>query len=149
MKKTLLTCFVATATLAMQAQSLKYLTFKTRSGTEKSMSVKGLKMVFTGGNLVATNKETSLTLPLTDMSDMTFTAVPTAIEAVGAGTDLVKVNGNSLCVTARKGTAVHIYTADGRLITGFTANGNPEEMSLQSGVYLVSINGKTFKIVVK
>ena len=57
MKKTLLTCFVATATLAMQAQSLKYLTFKTRSGTEKSMSVKGLKMVFTGGNLTLNRHE--------------------------------------------------------------------------------------------
>lgn len=129
--------FAAVAGTAV-ADNYDYLTFRTSDGAEQSITAVGTKIVFTDGNLVATNGSTTITKSLTDMSTMYFAATASGIEqTTTAGVSAAITNGR-LNVTAPAGTAVSLYTADGRQLST-TAH-------LDLGVYVVRVGNQTFKL---
>lgn len=67
-----------------------------------------------------------------------------------ADTD-VKVTGNegSISVVAAKGTSVVVYGADGVLISNAVVDEGTLEFTVAGGVYIVKVDGQSFKTIVK
>ncbi|MDE6548761.1 MAG: leucine-rich repeat protein [Muribaculaceae bacterium] len=78
-----------------------------------------------------------------------FASATTAVEGVDA--TAVKVAGNvgSISVTAPAGAAVAVFGTDGSIVTNTTAENGTLEISVAGGVYVVKVNGKSFKTIVK
>lgn len=82
MKKTLITLAVMmTLAMAAQADDYPYLAFQTADGTVKTVSVTSLTLIFSNGQLVASNGAGVYSFPLADLSKMFFTSEPTAIQS--------------------------------------------------------------------
>lgn len=76
-------------------------------------------------------------------------AAPTAIE--GVGDETVKVSGSKgiLSVSAPAGAEVAVYATDGSVKTIVKADSNAIEIPAAAGVYVVKVNGQSFKTIVK
>ncbi|MDE7419443.1 MAG: leucine-rich repeat domain-containing protein [Muribaculaceae bacterium] len=63
----------------------------------------------------------------------------------------VKVTGNegSISVVAAKGASVAVYGADGVLISNAVVDEGTLEFTVAGGVYIVNVNGQSFKTIVK
>lgn len=63
----------------------------------------------------------------------------------------VKVTGNegSISVVAAKGASVAVYGADGVLISSAVVDEGTLEFEVAGGVYIVKVNGQSFKTIVK
>lgn len=129
--------FAAVAGTAM-ADSYDYLTFRTADGAEQSITAVGTKIVFTDGNLVATNGSTTITKSLSDMSAMYFAATASGIADVTTDAVSASIIDGRLSVTAPAGPAVSLYTADGRQLS--------TSSHLDRGVYVVRVGSQTFKL---
>lgn len=138
MKKfSLLLLFTLAGCAAMSAQRFDYLTLRTTEGSEHSFPVDGLKFTIRDGNLVTTQAGSPLTIPLAALSGMRFTALPTGIASTGTAPKAY-IRGGRLCVDAPAGTRISVSTIDGR---------SADPRSLAPGIYLVTINGKTQKLI--
>lgn len=140
--KHLFTLLLSLCALGASAQQGNYLTFRQNSGNETSLSLEGLKITFSNGQLVATNGTQQATFALSDMSKMYFSATPTLIsQATGSEEHCeARIEGGRLHVTAPEGASVSVYAADGRLM--------PHE-GLQRGAYLVRIGQKVLKVMAR
>ena len=86
MKKILLALAILSGTLAAHADGGDYLTLRLADGTEVSLAVSdGLKMTFSGGQLVAEGGNQSRRFELSALQSMRFTDVPTGIAQMEAG----------------------------------------------------------------
>ena len=114
------------------ADGLPYFSFQTSSGETTTLSVTGLKITFSDGNIVATNKDgASYTASIETLAKMYFSATATGIDAVS---ETMVADGD-------------IYNVQGIRV------GRTDEMGevrgLPEGVYVVKQNGKTRKVLVK
>lgn len=120
--------------LSAWAADYDYLVFRSSDGTETALSVSQLKITFADGQLVAVNSETNQTFNLTSLSKMYFSqAVPTGVERQQLVDD---------------DAAVEVFALSGVSMGRFERLDEARQR-LQSGVYVVKQNGKTFKIAVK
>ena len=78
-----------------------------------------------------------------------FAPAVTAVEGVEA--NAVKVVGNvgSILVTAPAGATVAVFATDGSIVTNTVAENGTLEISVAGGVYVVKVNGESFKTIVK
>ena len=120
--------------LSARAADYDYLVVRSSVGTVTALSISQLKITFADGQLVAVNSETTQTFNLTSLSKMYFSqAVPTGVERQQLVDDDAAVE-----VIALSGVSMGRFE---RL--------DEARQRLQSGVYVVKQNGKTFKIAVK
>lgn len=153
--RTSLFCLLLVLGTAMgaDAQNSDYLTVRTADGQEHSLPADGLKITFGNGNLTATASGATLTLPLAGLGSMFFTQQPTSVASLTAGgTENASIRDGQLTVTAKAGTSVRIYTADGRLAAVHIqrATGTePADGHFAAGVHIVKMNGKTFKLLAR
>lgn len=139
--KALILSLLSLCAISASAQTGNYLTFRQANGNETSLSTNGLRITFENGNLVATNGSEKATFALADMGLMFFSPTPTAIhEAASTDGITASIVGGTLRTNAPAGTAVSVYSPDGRLmpLTG-----------LQSGAYIVRIGEKVVKLMAR
>lgn len=140
MKKLLLSLLCAFLGLTAGAQSLDYIVLQKADGQQVSLPVAGLKITFNQQTLHAVSGQQTADFQLSDMAKMFFSATPTAIEHVTSSQEKVRIVNGKLLVDAPAGTKVTVYTLDGRQVEG---------NSLPHGIYLVKVNGKTYKLMAK
>lgn len=139
--KRILLLIIATASLFVaKAQSFDYLTVRTMEGSEQSFALDQLKLTFADGKVVATSHGESTTFDFANLDFMFFTAEPTAIENMSDGGCTVSIVGGNLQTNAPAGSTIHVFTPDGKRVG---------QSSLNRGVYLVQINGRTYKTIAR
>ena len=140
MRKILLSMLGIAMAFTASAQHLDYFTFQTVDGTERSLPVDGLHITFEGTRLYAVAQGQKVDFDLKDMAMMFFSATATAIDRVESGIDYVAIVNGRLVVDAPKASTVQVYGVDGRLV---------REDSFLRGIYLVKVNGRTYKLMAK
>jgi len=142
MKSLVLFLLMAMGAVSASAQSYNYLTLQQIGGDEQSLSISGLKIIFSNGNLVATNGAQTATIPLEKMQKMYFAATATGIStAADEAAVSVSIEGGKLIVNAPKGSSVQLYGVDGRQLS--------PNATLNRGVYVVRVGGKSFKLLAR
>jgi maltose-binding protein MalE len=153
MKKFFLIITLVILSVGIQAEAYSYLTFRPNTGnSDVSLSVEGLKITFANGKLVATNSSTTQSFTLTEIASMYFSDTSTgAVNEVNIGSSSVSVEGGKIVVTAPQGSVVNIYNIAGASVGNFVASGSKDtyDSNLSQGVYLVKVNGKTSKLLVR
>lgn len=153
MKRIILSIAVLAAfCVSAGAQSLDYLTFRAADGTERSMSIDGLRITFADGQMLATNSVESFDTPLSALSLMFFAEAPTAIKGVNIGASQPDYRNGFLSVSAPQGGTISLYTADGRLVSQHVKQADGTEqipLNLLRGVYILNVNGETTKLMVR
>lgn len=136
------------SSLSVVADDYNFLTVAYNS-VEKSISLPTVqKLTFDESNVIVWTTEGQVTFPLSEMEKMTFTADPTAIEALPEQAKGIQYENGTLSV-AKAGT-LRIYKANGALVSimqvekgGTSLNLN----NLESGLYIINQGKKTIKLV--
>lgn len=139
------------ASTAAGAANYGYLTFRQSDGTLQSLTALGLQMKFQDGNLVATQGTETLTLDAASLAAMFFSeSATTGISSLQGTRSSVKATTGGIAVTAAAGSRVLVSSVGGVLMANLTASSSgTTEVQLPKGVYVVSVNGTTTKIIVK
>jgi hypothetical protein len=131
-KRTILSMsLLLTALMASADNTYGYLTFQKSDGVEQSVSVEGLKMTFSSGQVVVSSGSSTATFNLSDLSKMYFSDTATGIETVSAD--------------ASGDATVQAWTLSGVSLGSFSSLSEARQ-KLSKGVYIVKQGEKTFKI---
>ncbi len=143
MKNIILSLLLSGVSLTAAADN-DYMMFQKTNGEEFSLSVDHLKITFANGAMNATDGTKSVSVALTEMNKMYFSATPTTgiAHATAATTDAVSatIENGELHVTAPAGSRVSVYSLDGRQVG---------TQHLTKGTYLVRINQTTLKVLAR
>ena len=114
------------------------------------------KVSFSDGYLLISSSEADATYPLSDVLMFTFEEIEseaTGLSLLPADENSFALEGGAIVVTGLKeGSTAKVYTIGGITIHSEKVDGGTwtySLSSLSSGVYIISINGKTFKIAKK
>ena len=142
MKRIYLSLMLLLGVTTASAQNYDYLILQENSGNATGLKIDGLKLTFDKGNLVAQNAEGTKTIALADMQKMYFSSNPTSVGSVANGDvkDLVTVENGTLKVNAPADAKVAVYSVDGRQV---------KPGKLTTGTYVVRVNNKSVKVLVK
>lgn len=111
------------------------------------------KITFTETDLVVTVKSIEVNYALENLAHFTYESSDnTAIKILETDETLFKLKGESLFFPALKSnSSIAIYTVNGALVMKKTIQDNGEYAlslsNLNSGVYLIDVNGLTYKII--
>lgn len=133
----LLTLLFVLSTLPCAAQSYDYLTLRQTNGDETSFSSDKLKITFDNGVMKFDNGVQTASFPLGDVSKMFFATTSTSISNVFTKGSIAPVIRNGR-LSVQSGAAVQVYSADGRSLS--------PDATFTPGIYLVKVNGQTFKV---
>lgn len=137
------------------ADGYTWLNLRLADGTEQSLTAEGLKIVYSGGNLVATTSDgQTSTVALSDLSAMYFSnsQSSTGISAATTAQSGVSVKNGYVYITAGDDAEVSIVNTAGMVISKQTiASGTTQTVSdkLPAGVYIIKVNNTTTKICIK
>lgn len=142
MKRIYLSLMLLLGVTTASAQNYDYLILQENSGNATGLKIDGLKLTFDKGNLVAQNAEGTKTIALADMQKMYFSSNPTSVGSVTNDDvkDLVTVENGTLKVNAPADAKVAVYSVDGRQV---------KPGKLTTGTYVVRVNNKSVKVLVK
>ena len=135
--KKLLTLLFVLSTLPCAAQSYDYLTLRQTNGDETSFSSDKLKITFDNGVMKFDNGVQTASFPLGDVSKMFFATTSTSISNVFTKGGVAPAIRNGR-LSVKSGAAVQVYSADGRSLS--------PDATFTPGIYLVKVNGQTFKV---
>lgn len=135
--KKLLTLLFVLSTLPCAAQSYDYLTLRQTNGEETSFSSDKLKITFDNGVMKFDNGVQTASFPLGDVSKMFFATTSTSISNVFTKGGVAPAIRNGR-LSVKSGAAVQVYSADGRSLS--------PDVTFTPGIYLVKVNGQTFKV---
>lgn len=113
------------------------------------------KVTFTATDLVVASNGLEVNYTLAEMARFTYESdAPTAITNLNNGKTSMSLDGESLLFPAlTEGSTVAIYDMGGKTILSKSITATGEYSfplsSLNAGVYMVSVNGLTYKIVKK
>jgi len=149
MKKMLLVAIATICSLSAFADDLNLYIIDS-SNTEASYPVSSLqKITFESGNVVVTTTSgTTASTAISDVSKMYFGTASTAIETAQAAQDIAFDGQN---ITVLGGGKVSVFQPSGALVASATAD-DGQTISLQTlpkGIYVVKMDGKSFKVVKK
>ena len=140
MKRLLFSLLCAVMALTASAQSLDYIVLQKADGQRVEMPAAGLKITFANQTLHAVSGEQVMDFQLADLTKMFFSNTPTGVDNLMAQQEQVRIVNGRLQVNAPVGTKVSVYTLDGRQVAGTCR---------PHGVYLVKVNGRTYKLMAK
>lgn len=151
MKKILLTWMMLASAFALQAED-NHLYIQPNAGENLSWSVPSLqKMTFQDGNIVLTKKDGTVAYtPITTVRRMYITT-PSAesIELIDAAL-MYSWKGDKLQINVQAGTPVNIYNVAGAVVLRENYSGDAVDFQgIDRGLYIVNVDGQTFKIVKK
>lgn len=106
----------------------------------------GMEFDLTEGDYIFSASKTGI-----DNKRFSIRFAPASTSSVDRINETVKVAGNvgSISVTAPAGAAVAVFGTDGSIITNTTAENGTLEISVAGGVYVVKVNGESYKTIVK
>lgn len=89
-----------------------------------------------------------------DANEFTLTSTggnngTTGIEGIAAGTVTIEAGADGVIISNAAGKEVGIFTANGMTVARFTATADVETYRLASGIYIVTADGITEKVIVK
>lgn len=110
------------------------------------------KITFTETELVIESRGTKVNYPLESMDHLTYEAHPSSIKDLRSDKELIRLEGESLLFPSLKANStMSIYSTDGILVLRKNILQEGEYAFplslLPTGVYLVNVNGLTYKIV--
>lgn len=73
----------------------------------------------------------------------------TSIEEINTNTQKISVSNGNLIFEGYDGRAITITTIGGAVCKKGVVSGNSMKVNLQTGVYLVTIDGNTYKFIIK
>ena len=135
--KKLLTLLFVLSTLPCAAQSYDYLTLRQTNGEETSFSSDKLKITFDNGVMTLNNGVQKASVALGEINKMFFASAPTAISNVFTKGSIAPAIRNGR-LSVKSGATVQVYSADGRSLS--------PDATFTPGIYLVKVNGQTFKV---
>lgn len=131
MKKILLLFLFALGSCFAYADGFASMEFNTSDGTTHSIAVKNLSISFADGMMIASNGNQTLSLPLADLSTMSF-AGTSAITDIETGVE----------------QSIDVLSVSGATCGRFSSIADAHA-KLSPGIYIArSAAGKTFKIIV-
>lgn len=139
MKKPIITALLVLLGLAVATKAhaedyaYPYLTFKTTSGVETSVSVESLVMTVSNGQLVIQNSDKNTSFDIVDLDKMYFSSIDAGIASISAD------NAND---------GVEIYSLTGITMGKFSGM-DAAQTSLAPGIYIVRNGNKITKLAVK
>ena len=150
MKKIYLTSALALLSLGAGAQSYYFLTFCPEGKAQVSLPAYGLKLRVERSQPEAGGSRTAFDLP--SLRAMFFATESTTGIAAAPGRDetAATLRDGRICVTAPAGSRVAVLTPDGRTVVRLTKRADGSETLgpvPAAGVYLVNVNGRTFKLL--
>lgn len=149
-KKLLLWLFALVAAVPLAAQDYGYLTLKRTDGREKSFAVGRITLTFDATNMQLTTGGQAYSYALTDLDYLFFSSAATAIERVATPAQAVSLEGADLLnVTLPTAARVSVFAVDGTLCLQRSLTAGTHSLplgGLSRGIYLVRLNGTTFKI---
>lgn len=152
-KRTIMASVALAAALAVQADGYGYFALRQTGGDVTTLASDGLLITFSDGKLVATQGGTTTTLSLASLDAMYFTESDAAgITGVSTEKASLTVSGHSVKVAAKAGARVSLHNVGGVCVGSLVATGNGAETlgeGLQSGIYIVNVDGTATKVVVK
>ena len=135
--KKLLTLLFVLSTLPCAAQSYDYLTLRQTNGEETSFSSDKLKITFDNGVMKFDNGVQKASVALGEINKMFFASASTAISNVFTkGSIAPAIRNGRLSVKSR--APLQVYSADGHSLS--------PDATFTPGIYLVKVNGQTFKV---
>ncbi len=127
--------FVGAVSVSAETYEYPYLRLQLSDGSMVVLPCESLSFSFNDGNLVATATDGNHSIPLSQLSSMSFsTDDPTEVQSITAA--------------AECSAAVEILSLTGTPL-GRYASLAAARQSLSRGMYIVKTNDRTFKIVVK
>lgn len=149
-KKLLLWLFALVMAVPLAAQDYGYLTLKRADGREKSFAVGRITLTFDAANMQLATGGQAYSYALTDLNKLFFSSAATAIERAALPTQAVSLEGGDLLnVTLPAAARVSVFAVDGTLCLQRTLTAGTHTLPLNGlgrGIYLVRLNGTTFKI---
>lgn len=143
MKKFFLSLLLGGVALTAAADN-DYMVFQKTNGEEFSLNVDHLKITFADGAMNATDGTNSISVALSEMNKMYFSATPaTGIEqttTAAIGKVSATIENGQLHVAAPVGSRVSVYSLDGRQVG---------TQHLEKGTYLVRIDNTTLKVLAR
>ena len=139
-------------TVRVSAGDYKYLTLQNLNGEESSLTLSGLVLTFSDGNLHAKQNGTVRDYALARLAKMYLSKTATGVCSVDAKHTVVSLSGSTLNIKAPKGTQTSVFDAGGRIVFSSTigADGIPAGVDVHTpGVYFVKAGSQTYKILVK
>ena len=139
------------ATLSIKGQYTSF-TVKETSGTWTSYALDQLKITFSASEMTLTNAEQTAVYPLSELSSMLFTDLPTSIERAGRSYTVVSLQGAKVRLSVPVGTLAYVYDTFGKLCA--TARIGQEGVpvyigSLVPGIYVIRAADERHKVLVK
>ena len=106
----------------------------------------GMEQDLTEGDYIFTSSKTGV-----DNNRFSIRFAPSATGVESVNNAAVKVAGNigSISVTAPTDCVVTVYTADGATVAVVAAEDGNIEIPVAAGIYVVKVDGETFKTIVK
>lgn len=78
-----------------------------------------------------------------------FANSTSAVETLGSESIVVKSGSGRISVQSPAESSLAVYAADGTSVVSTVSNGEATEIEVPAGIYVVKVNGKTFKVLVK
>lgn len=143
--KLLFSIFAMLCSLSMFADDVTPgITVNKNDGNSISIATKDLLNIkFSEGNMIVKMKDNSeQNFVIDDITNITFEDVATAIKALTDGNAFSSLTGES-------GTNITITDLSGRTFYSGTAAKYPAHTQLTPGIYIITANGKSCKVMIK
>lgn len=157
MKRLFVICAALWSVAVVRADDYAYLSVVDLAGGSASFASSGAKIVFADGMLVVTSGDVSGSFDLSTLDYMVLTNTVSEDNTLAlsgqsvVGAD-VRPGEGCVLVTAEEGARVCVYSSGGMEVAAGAASGKEGDRfgdGLQRGVYVVSVNGVSTKIVLK
>ena len=147
MKKIFLAAFAALFSLTCLADDYYLNVIANATDSYATASLK--KITFENGNVVVTTSNgTSTSYAISSISQMYFSSTSAGIGSISTDSNIAW-DGTTLSLNGLKGK-VQVYQPSGALVASESADAERINLSrLSKGVYVVNVNGQSFKIVKK
>ncbi len=153
MKRILLLLLLAAGIQQSHADDYSTFTLLRADNTATALTAVGTKIVFSGGSLVATSGDTTVSIALTDMQSMYFGSAANAISTIEAGSGLtVSTSGRSIVVTSAEGGKAVVASIAGQIVGNATITAGTTATvasNVTPGVYVIKVGQQTIKAIVR
>lgn len=139
--------------LSAIAQTKTNLVVWTKDGTQVAYALKDKpKVQFTETSMVISSNNLEVDYPLKDMKCFTYGTASTSVTNIHTNISPFKISGDCLLFSAlQKNSNIAIYTSNGVPVLRKTVSQSGEYAfplnELSNGVYIVNVNGITYKFV--
>lgn len=108
------------------------------------------KITFENANMCFSSRDWKFEVPVSDLTNWTYDLPFSSIDGITDGSIVITQDDNVLTISgAPVGSHIEVYAVDGKRMAAVTSSSVRENISTESwvtGVYVVKVNDRTFKI---